>query len=1429
MIRQVNLPSGMGITHPSCQRLPAECPGLPDTTAFSGYPFEPSSFSVSSQFNAVRESTDLMVEYYHETTMGTKDGKKVMVMTPQILLDALRNAYIKFEMIWLLIIDECHRASGNHPYASIMKEFYPKAVKKPKVFGMTACTVTKQGVSSSKECEAQVTTLKSIQDSKAHTIQNRTDMKNVTPSPSHNYCFYQPAKVDHAELKVKLESLKLKFGVQLLEMQISMRSKYKDTNEKHEIFRTRLSNEYADIIYCIDELGLLFAYEALKILIANATKSVEECDIFQQSWSKCVCFLVEALSIVGKYLPDGHENVLDAGCDYENMVAAGYISPKLNQLFHLFQPFREATKVPCLIFVERVITTEVLAIIVKRVAVFSHLEVSSLSGDSTSVDVMAPKLKKKTLDLFRKVSLLFTTDVVDEGASMPKCSTLICFDIPKTAPRIVQSWEQARQSGCQFIIMLERGNAKQRQHVCNIIRSEQSTKKSTKKQNHNKRVVKPDNEDPSENISAKIAQERASGLGTKKRKELHGITPIRALSGTWGDKIDGSAQFYGYKVSFSCSIADMKFSSFVFMVESKLDDDVENIEMNLYMASNLVKCNVSSFVELHLNAEQISKAKCFQELCFNGIYGELYIGSKKLEEPMEFLLNTNQTLWTPSYMYLLLPLESLEPLRISWKEIDSCVSVVKFIKENSIFKAEKNSMDIVMMDSDGDDMVHFANKSLHKDEVKDVVVLAIHSGKIYFVIELLEDEIADSPFYGNAKNYSLFTDYFSKDYENNLKYPQQHLLVLKQSRRAQNVLLDFHDEGVLHGNVETDRQRYAHIPPELLVVIDVRIEAVKSFYLLPSLMHRIESLMFASQLREEIEGQSTDLHISNCLVLEAITTLRCNESFSMERLEMLGDSVLKFAVSCNLYLEYATTQEGQLSSRRSWQVCNSTLYNLRIARRLQAYIRDTAFVPTRWTAPGQLALQPFPCDHGIETIEVPVDPKYQTEDPTIHTGKCCDMGHRWLSSKTVSDCVESLVGAYFVGGGLAGALHCMKWLGMSCELDPSRVNEALEIASLHTNTPKHDVIQCLEKKLGYEFKRLEFLGDSVLDVLITWYLYSQHKDIEPGELTELRSASVNNENFASAAVRGNLYPHLQYRLDYLHTQIADYVKSVTTSSTDAKKGPKALGDLVESIAGALLIDTKLNLNEVWRIIEPLLSPIVTPDKLELPPTRELMEMCDLLGYLIKDTCSTKGDTVIVELHLQLKDELLVGTGSGSTRKVARGQAALRLLKELEKRGITKADQVQDNKDTEMDNEKDSNEDTKSAIFNSRRLADRKYVRDCSMKKECYANRQVPVVKSISMLKGGPRTSLFELCVKKQWPKPTFTPYLLKSKSAMEVGQGVDKKTVQNTFESRISLSIPGYGDVELMGDSRADKKSSLDSAALLMVYELQRLQMIKIG
>lgn len=55
----------------------------------------------------------------------------------------------------------------------------------------------------------------------------------------------------------------------------------------------------------------------------------------------------------------------------------------------------------------------------------------------------------------------------------------------------------------------------------------------------------------------------------------------------------------------------------------------------------------------------------------------------------------------------------------------------------------------------------------------------------------------------------------------------------------------------------------------------------------------------------------------------------------MERLELLGDSVLKYVMSCHVFLKYPKKHEGQLSDLRSQAVSNSNLHKLGTDRELQ--------------------------------------------------------------------------------------------------------------------------------------------------------------------------------------------------------------------------------------------------------------------------------------------------------------------------------------------------------------------------------------------------------------------------------------------------------------------------------------------------------------
>lgn len=64
--------------------------------------------------------------------------------------------------------------------------------------------------------------------------------------------------------------------------------------------------------------------------------------------------------------------------------------------------------------------------------------------------------------------------------------------------------------------------------------------------------------------------------------------------------------------------------------------------------------------------------------------------------------------------------------------------------------------------------------------------------------------------------------------------------------------------------------------------------------------------------------------------------------------------------------------------------------------------------------------------------------------------------------------------------------------------------------------------------------------------------------------------------------------------------------------------------------------------------------------------------------------------------------------------------------------------------------------------------------------------------------------------------------LLCYRTPIELGEGSERRKCFNSFISSITLYIPNYGNIQCYGDARADKKSSFDSAALVMLYELQR-------
>lgn len=87
---------------------------------------------------------------------------------------------------------------------------------------------------------------------------------------------------------------------------------------------------------------------------------------------------------------------------------------------------------------------------------------------------------------------------------------------------------------------------------------------------------------------------------------------------------------------------------------------------------------------------------------------------------------------------------------------------------------------------------------------------------------------------------------------------------------------------------------------------------------------------------------------------------------------------------------------------------------------------------------------------------------------------------------------------------------------------------------------------------------MEFLGDAVLDYLMTSYFFTVFPKLKPGQLTDLRSLSVNNKALANLAVSFSLEKFLFCESIYLHEAIKDYTKFVAASplASGQSEGPK---------------------------------------------------------------------------------------------------------------------------------------------------------------------------------------------------------------------------------------------------------------------------------
>ena len=235
----------------------------------------------------------------------------------------------------------------------------------------------------------------------------------------------------------------------------------------------------------------------------------------------------------------------------------------------------------------------------------------------------------------------------------------------------------------------------------------------------------------------------------------------------------------------------------------------------------------------------------------------------------------------------------------------------------------------------------------------------------------------------------------------------------------------------------------------------------RSFYLFTKICQRATDLY-------RVQSAITSLDLPPLLPIPAISALTipsANAGFNNQRLETLGDSVLKLSTVVHVYNKYPKLHEGQLDRLKTVSVSNRTL----LARAKEV---------------------------GLE--------RFVSSEPRAKGRRWVFVGHegtfvpRSYVRRSLQDCMEALLGASFVSGGFQTALQTGTSLGLCFGGAtpweeryglPEQVNTAPLFTKLQTEigytfrngrllqqAMTHDSFQS-HGAGGTSYQRLEFLGD----------------------------------------------------------------------------------------------------------------------------------------------------------------------------------------------------------------------------------------------------------------------------------------------------------------------------------------------------------------
>lgn len=186
-------------------------------------------------------------------------------------------------------------------------------------------------------------------------------------------------------------------------------------------------------------------------------------------------------------------------------------------------------------------------------------------------------------------------------------------------------------------------------------------------------------------------------------------------------------------------------------------------------------------------------------------------------------------------------------------------------------------------------------------------------------------------------------------------------------------------------------------------------------------------------------------------------------------------------------------------------------------------------------------------------------------------------------------------------------------------------------------------------------ERVEFLGDSLLNMVIAETLFLRYPELEEGDLSRMRASLVNQDALAGVANELHLGEHL--------------ILGPGEMKSGGHRRASILADTLEAVFGAVYLDAGFQVvrETILRMFRERLENPVSPEELKDAKTR-LQEWVQArnLALPVYEVESVTGEphSQIFRVSCVLQEGAVRATGQASSRRSAEQEAARRVLEVL---------------------------------------------------------------------------------------------------------------------------------------------------------------------